>query len=84
MKTETVKCSECGAAALYRTTTNSGGGYGPALLPGLERPFSMGAFFSGTFAKFDVVVCAECGLTRFYADLDARAKLPTATGWLPI
>lgn len=84
MKNESAKCPECGAESLHRTTTNSGGGYGPVLLPGLERPISWGTFFSGTFAQLTVVVCAECGLTRFYADAEARAKLPQATGWLPI
>ena len=78
MKTETTKCPECGAASLYRTTTNSGGGHGPLLLPGLNRSFWR------PFAKFYVVVCADCGLTRFYAEAEALSKLPTASGWLPI
>lgn len=78
MKNDKVKCPECGAASLYRTTTNSGGGHGPMLLPELGRSFWR------PFAKFQVVVCAVCGLTRFYAEPDARLKLPTADGWLPI
>ncbi|KAF0179838.1 MAG: hypothetical protein FD161_1180 [Limisphaerales bacterium] len=48
------------------------------LLPELGRSFWK------PIAKFQVVVCAECGLTRFYAEPDARLKLPTADGWLPI
>lgn len=52
--------------------------HGPLLLPGLNRSFWR------PFAKFQVVVCADCGLTRFYAEASARAKLPTAEGWLPI
>ena len=73
MKTETAKCPECGAESLYWTTTNSGGGYGPILLP------QLGTFWQ--VAKFDVLVCAGCGLTRFYAHKEARAKLPTAKLW---
>ena len=78
MKTETKQCPECGAESLYRTTTNSGGGHGPLLLPGLNRSFWR------PFAKFHVVVCADCGLTRFYAEAEALAKLRTAEAWLPI
>ena len=76
MKTETAKCPECGAESLYWTSTYSGGGHGPLLLPQL-----------GTFwrpAEFDVLVCADCGLTRFYAHKEARLKLPTASNWQPI
>ena len=40
---------------------------------------NLGGFFR--FPKFEVVVCADCGLTRFYADAPARAKLPTAKNW---
>jgi predicted nucleic-acid-binding Zn-ribbon protein len=62
-------CPECGAASLHRTSTASAGLYGPALLPGL------GGFL--TTPQFHLVVCADCGLTRFYADSNARAKLRT-------
>ena len=77
MKTKTKQCPECGAESLYQTTTNSGGGYGPLLLPGLNRSFWRPA-------KFHVVLCAECGLTRFYAEAEALTKLRTAEEWLPI
>lgn len=72
MKTD-VSCPECGAKPLYRTTTHANGGHGPSLLPGL------GGFFR--FAQFEVIACAACGLTRFYADAAARAKLPRAHQW---
>jgi predicted nucleic-acid-binding Zn-ribbon protein len=75
MKTD-VSCPECGAKSLYRTTTNANGGHGPSLLPGL------GGFFR--FAQFEVVACAACGLTRFYAEQPARTKLPTARQWVRI
>ena len=69
-------CPECGRQNLYATTTNSGGGYGPMLLPRL------GGFLR--MAVFQVVVCADCGLTRFYAEPEARGKLPMAKAWRPL
>ena len=66
-------CPECGQNNLFVTTTNSGGGYGPMLLPRLS------GFFG--FAKFDVVVCADCGLTRFFAAQEACARLATTANW---
>ena len=69
-------CPECRGANLYSTETCAGGGYGPILLPGL------GGFMR--LARFQVVVCADCGLTRFYAEHNARAKLPRARAWLQV
>ncbi len=66
-------CPECGQKNLFVTTTNSGGGYGPMLLPKLS------GFF--TTAKFEVVVCADCGLTRFFASTEARNRLATTSNW---
>jgi len=73
MNSNRQKCPECGGQELFSTTTGSGGGYGPILLPGL------GSFLR--LAKFRVVVCAACGLARFYADEQARARLPQAKVW---
>ncbi len=73
MKTISRKCPECAGQTLFTTTTSSGGQHGPALLPGL------GGFLH--YAKFRVVVCHDCGLTRFYAVDDALAKLPEAKYW---
>ena len=70
------KCPESDGQDLYFTETNSGGGYGPILLPGLGRFMRL--------ARFRVLVCAGCGLTRFYATQDARAKLPAAKAWRPL
>jgi predicted nucleic-acid-binding Zn-ribbon protein len=68
------KCSNCGGENLYRTEgVSARGGYGPNLLPGL------GAFWSG--ARFDVTVCADCGLTQFHADERTRATLPFSRRW---
>ena len=67
------KCPECDGSNLFCTETDSGGGYGPMLLRGL------GGFLR--MAKFRVVVCGDCGLTRFYAEPSARSKLPQAKAW---
>ena len=69
-------CRDCGGHSLYRTTASSGGGYGPILLPGLGRFLKM--------ADFHVVVCADCGLTRFYAAAEALAKLRSSSRWSPL
>jgi predicted nucleic-acid-binding Zn-ribbon protein len=69
-------CPECGSANLRQTTTASAGAYGPVLLPGL------GGFLHS--AQLRVVVCADCGLTRFYADSKALAKLPTSGRWFAL
>jgi len=74
MSSNKTHCPECAGANLYCTETNSGGGYGPILLPGL------GGFIR--LARFQVVVCADCGLTRFYAEPNARAKLARARAWI--
>ena len=67
-------CPGCGGNTLYRgPATNSGGGHAPNFLPGL-----------GTFlrvAKFTLVVCRDCGLTRFFAEPEARVKLKESSKW---
>ena len=69
-------CPECGSGNLRQTATASAGAYGPVLLLGL------GGFLHS--AQLRVVVCADCGLTRFYADAAALAKLPTSSRWMPV
>ena len=67
-------CTNCGGTNLYEgKETSAGGGYAPNYLPGLGR-------FLRT-AKFQLVVCEDCGLTRFFASKEARAKLPEAPRW---
>ena len=73
MNTNPKLCPECGGATLYHKTVKSAGPYGPALLPGL------GGFCR--FAKFKVVVCGDCGLTRFFTESRALAKLPQVHQW---
>ena len=67
------ECPECGRRNLNRTEASSRGGHAPNYLPGL-----------GTFllsARFEVVLCQDCGLTRFFASQEARQKVPEAKKW---
>jgi predicted nucleic-acid-binding Zn-ribbon protein len=67
-------CPECGSRTLYQgPATSSGGGHAPDYLPGLGK-----FVFS---ARFVVVVCRDCGLTRFFAQPEARAKLKDSKKW---
>ena len=71
-------CPNCGGRALYRSgRISSGGNHAPDYLPGL-----------GTFLRsggFELVVCKDCGLTRFFARPEARAKLsPESKKWTQI
>ena len=77
MNAKSRKCPECGGGSLYTTRVDSSGYYGPNLLPGL------GGFLRG-YAEFDIVVCAICGLTRFYAEERAREKLSRSAQWRPL
>ena len=69
-------CPECGSANLRRTSTASAGAYGPTLLPGL------GGFFQTP--QFQVVLCGDCGLTRFFADSNALTKLTGSSRWFSL
>ena len=72
-------CDHCNGTNLYNTRIGSAGATGwegmngPALLP------KLGGFF--TSAELDVVVCADCGLTRLFAEPEAWAKLATSKRW---
>jgi predicted nucleic-acid-binding Zn-ribbon protein len=69
-----VPCPGCGGRTLYeRENVGAGGSHGPDFLPGLGK-FVMSA-------KFVVVVCRDCGLTRLYAQPEARAKLKDSGKW---
>ena len=67
------KCPECGGSQLYSTPTSSYGSHGPVLLPGLHSWMR--------YPNFEVVVCADCGLTRFFAEESARQKLSSSKKW---
>jgi predicted nucleic-acid-binding Zn-ribbon protein len=71
--TRTRECSECGGRNLYETTASSGGGHAPNYLPRL------GSFWAS--ARFRIVVCQDCGLTRFFASEEARRRLNSAKKW---
>jgi predicted nucleic-acid-binding Zn-ribbon protein len=66
------KCPECESHALYITKVSSAG-HRMRLLPGL------GGFLR--YPKFDLIICSNCGLTRFYAEASAREKLAQSARW---
>lgn len=67
-------CTNCGGTNLYEgKETSAGGGYAPNYLSGL------GSFLRT--AKFQLVVCEDCGLSRFFASADARSKLAEEPRW---
>lgn len=74
---KTSPCPNCEGRNLYRSTeVSAGGGYAPNYLPGL-----------GTFwlaESFNLVICKDCGLTRFFAPPKALAKLPDSKKWKPL
>ena len=74
MKTA-VPCPNCQSRNLYKTKTGvaSGGGHAPNYLPGLGKWYRAG--------RLDVVVCRDCGLTRFFADEEDRARLDDSNRW---
>ncbi len=67
-------CPNCGRTNLFRSKEiSSGGGYAPDYLPGL------GAWYRTE--KFVIVLCKDCGLTRFFARPQALEKLPDSSKW---
>ena len=66
-------CSNCGSGDLRVTTTDAASHFGPDLLPGASGVFHL--------AKFAVVVCCSCGLTRFFAPREAVDKLAKSALW---
>ena len=64
-------CPNCQSNDQYRSKeVGAGGGHAPNYLPGLGKWYAA--------AKFTVVVCRSCGLTRFFASEEARANLADA------
>ena len=67
-------CPNCESRNQYCSVeVGAGGGYAPNYLPGL------GSFWAAE--KFNVVVCADCGLTRFFARSSAREELAESSKW---
>ena len=68
-------CPNCRGNTLYESPEIGSGG-DPNWLPGL------GGFIRQP--KFVLVVCRDCGLTRFFAQPEARAKLKDSRKWKPV
>lgn len=68
-------CPNCDGGNLFVSLKDisAGGGQAPNYLPDL------GGFFAAE--KFRVVVCSDCGLTRFFARKSAREKLRESEKW---
>jgi predicted nucleic-acid-binding Zn-ribbon protein len=71
---KTSPCPNCDSRELYRSEeVSAGGGHAPNYLPGL------GGFWLAE--RFNLVVCKECGLTRFFARPEARVKVAESKKW---
>ena len=67
-------CTNCGSKNQYRSReVSAGGGHAPNYLPGL------GGFWK--VEKFTVIVCSDCGLTRFFARPEATAQVSASEKW---
>lgn len=67
-------CPNCGKNRMYATKdVSAGGGHAPNYLPGLGGSFSA--------EKFNLVLCADCGLVRFFARENALRKLSDSRKW---
>lgn len=71
-------CPNCQGRTLYasRELASSTGQHGPSYLDGL------GSFWKS--ARLTIVVCRDCGLMRFFASSQARAKLKESPKWRAI
>jgi predicted nucleic-acid-binding Zn-ribbon protein len=67
-------CPNCGGGNQYLSKeVSAGGGHAPNYLPGLGSAFRA--------EKFHLVLCADCGLTRFFARESALSKVRDASAW---
>jgi predicted nucleic-acid-binding Zn-ribbon protein len=70
----TSPCPNCGGRELFRSEeVEATSVHGPNVLPWLGRLFHR--------ARMSLVLCRDCGLVRFFADTEARAKVPESTKW---
>lgn len=67
-------CPNCGKRDRYSTKVNAGGGYSPNFLPQLSTKW-------WSTPTLNVVTCASCGLTQFFAQKENREKLPRSSKW---
>jgi DNA-directed RNA polymerase subunit RPC12/RpoP len=67
-------CPACSSERIYKykKAIAAGGGYAPQLLPGTS------AMSAG---KFTPVVCASCGLVRFFADERTVERIEHSKHW---
>lgn len=68
-------CPNCNSRNLYKTKkpVSAGGGHAPNYLPGLGGIFRT--------ERFTVVVCRDCGLTRFFARTEGLEQLTESSKW---
>jgi hypothetical protein len=66
-------CPNCTSDNHRATTADASSDFGPDLLPGTH-----GIFRKSTF---EVVVCCDCGLTRFFAPQEEIEKLLKSNLW---
>jgi DNA-directed RNA polymerase subunit RPC12/RpoP len=68
-------CPNCNGKRLFKSkgTVSAGGGHAPNYLPQLGTFLRAGRFY--------LVICQDCGLTRFFATREACEKLPGSTKW---
>lgn len=73
--TRSTACPNCESRDQYQSVkeVGAGGGHAPNYLPDLGRWYKA--------ARFTVVVCKACGLTRFFASEEARSKLSDSDTW---
>ncbi len=68
-------CPNCGVGPLFlKEKVGARGSHGPDLLPHLGKWGLVGA-------RFNVVVCGNCGLTRLVAGSDALERLRESEKW---
>jgi hypothetical protein len=66
-------CPNCGSDDLRATTADASSHFGPDLLPGAHGIFGQ--------SSFEVVVCCDCGLTRFFASPREVERLLKSALW---
>ena len=66
-------CPNCTSDNLRTTTAEASSHYGPDLLPGTHGMFSQ--------STLDVVVCCNCGLTRFFASPEEIQRMMKSAVW---
>ena len=67
-------CPDCKGRNLYEgPRVSAGGRHAPNYLPGLGKWWRA--------ETFHLVICRDCGLTRFFASKEARDKLADSPKW---